>query len=141
MIVYCHELQRKWVWVEFVLTFYPPRSPSLPHRWKNIKQLKKSQKMNGEKLGWEDFFPERFFLGDKFLGEFFWGDIFKGVFPNTQLEIGSNKKSSLLLRIKFTSEWQQNHWYLKCEILQIFSKETSEHFNETVLWHFVYRYI
>ena len=60
--------------------------------------------MNGEKLGWEDFFPERFFLGDKFLGEFFWGDIFKGVFPNTQLEIGSNKKSSLLLRIKFTSE-------------------------------------
>ena len=37
-------------------------------------------------------------------GDFFWGDIFKGVFPNTQLEIGSNKKSSLLLRIKFTSE-------------------------------------
>ena len=50
------------------------------------------------------FFLEGFFIGDKFLGGFFLGDIFKEVFPDTQLEEGSNKKSSLLLRIKFTSE-------------------------------------
>ena len=39
-------------------------------------------------------FVERSFLGDKFLGGFFLGDIFKGVFPNTQLEIESNKKAA-----------------------------------------------
>ena len=39
-------------------------------------------------------------------------------FVQEQTEIESNKEKS---------EWQQNHWYLKCEIFKTFSKQAREH--------------
>ena len=82
----------------------PSLFPFSPPPLKEHKATQKITKNERRKIRMRGFFLEGFFIGDKFLGGFFLGDIFKGVFPDTQLEKGSNKKSSLLLRIKFTSE-------------------------------------
>ena len=37
MIIYSHKLQSKWIWIEFILTFYAPSFP-LHHHQKKQKE-------------------------------------------------------------------------------------------------------
>ena len=72
----------------------PSPFPLPPPPLKEHKATQKITKNERRKIRMGGLFVEGSFLGDKFLRGFFLGDIFKGVFPNTQLEIESNKKAA-----------------------------------------------
>lgn len=86
LIIDSHELQSKFIWIEFVPSFLP--SPLPYHTTKNPKAIQKVSKAERQKFRMLGAISSRqifFFLGDNFLGDFQ-----RGFFPDNVLMMLSN---------------------------------------------------